>query len=56
MAKRRGEMSADELAVKEAEEFAVGPLSVLTSAVKGNSQVRFFSQLYVFLQIFLDLL
>ena len=33
-------MSVDELEKKEEEEFRTGPLSVLTTSVKTNSQVR----------------
>lgn len=33
-------MSVDEREAKEAEEFRTGPLSVLTTSVKTNSQVR----------------
>jgi small nuclear ribonucleoprotein D2 len=37
--KPRAEMSQEELEAKEKEEFAIGPLSVLTYSVKNNSQV-----------------
>lgn len=33
-------MSVDEREAKEAEEFRTGPLSVLTTSVKTNSQVQ----------------
>jgi len=33
------EMTAEELAQKEQEEFTTGPLSVLTQSVKNNTQV-----------------
>lgn len=32
-------MTPEELAKKEAEEFEVGPLSILTASVKNNTQV-----------------
>lgn len=38
-------MSVDEREAKEAEEFRTGPLSVLTTSVKTNSQVSNFSML-----------
>lgn len=41
-AKPKSELSQEELAAKEEEEFNVGPLSVLTQSVKNNTQVRFF--------------
>uniref|UniRef100_A0A1I7UBU0 Small nuclear ribonucleoprotein Sm D2 n=1 Tax=Caenorhabditis tropicalis TaxID=1561998 RepID=A0A1I7UBU0_9PELO len=37
--KPRSEMTAEELAAKEDEEFNVGPLSILTNSVKNNHQV-----------------
>ncbi|KAM3717230.1 putative small nuclear ribonucleoprotein Sm [Dirofilaria immitis] len=39
LAKPRSEMTQEELAAKEQEEFNVGPLSVLTQSVKNNAQV-----------------
>uniref|UniRef100_A0AC34F0T0 Small nuclear ribonucleoprotein Sm D2 n=2 Tax=Panagrolaimus TaxID=55784 RepID=A0AC34F0T0_9BILA len=39
LVKPRSELSAEELASKEQEEFNVGPLSVLTNSVKTNTQV-----------------
>lgn len=38
-AKPRSEMTPEELAAKEQEEFNIGPLSILTGAVKNNTQV-----------------
>ncbi|KAI3416063.1 putative small nuclear ribonucleoprotein Sm D2 [Globodera pallida] len=37
--KPRSEMSAEELAAKEQEEFNLGPLSVLTHSVRNHAQV-----------------
>ncbi|KAL1283382.1 putative small nuclear ribonucleoprotein Sm D2 [Trichinella pseudospiralis] len=37
--KPKSEMTSEELAQKETEDFEVGPLSVLTHAVRTNSQV-----------------
>nr|CAD2181840.1 unnamed protein product [Meloidogyne enterolobii] len=37
--KPRSEMSQDELAAKEQEEFNIGPLSVLTHSVRNHAQV-----------------
>ncbi|KAK0408598.1 hypothetical protein QR680_004047 [Steinernema hermaphroditum] len=37
--KPRTEMTMEELAAKEQEEFNVGPLSILTFSVKNNTQV-----------------
>jgi len=37
--KPRSEMTPEELAQKEQEEFNTGPLSVLTQSVKNNTQV-----------------
>eukprot|EP00047_Mylnosiga_fluctuans_P001865 m.222226 g.222226 ORF g.222226 m.222226 type:complete len:116 (-) comp10730_c0_seq1:119-466(-) len=42
MARSRADMSAEELAKKEEEEFQTGPMSVLTNSVKSNSQVLIF--------------
>lgn len=39
VAKPKSEMTPEELAAKEEEEFTVGPLSVLTQSVKTNTQV-----------------
>ncbi|CAG0889823.1 unnamed protein product [Darwinula stevensoni] len=39
MAKPKSEMTPEELAQREQEEFNTGPLSVLTQAVKNNSQI-----------------
>ena len=39
MQKPKGEMTPDELAAREQEEFNTGPLSVLTQSVKNNTQV-----------------
>lgn len=39
--KPKSEMTSDELAQREAEEFNTGPLSVLTQSVKNNTQVKF---------------
>uniref|UniRef100_A0A914WD65 Small nuclear ribonucleoprotein Sm D2 n=1 Tax=Plectus sambesii TaxID=2011161 RepID=A0A914WD65_9BILA len=39
IAKPRSEMTAEELAAKEQEEFNVGPLSILTQSVRNNTQV-----------------
>ncbi|VDO49122.1 unnamed protein product [Haemonchus placei] len=39
MAKPRAEMTQEELAAKEQEEFNVGPLSILNNSVKNNAQV-----------------
>ncbi|XP_013397718.1 small nuclear ribonucleoprotein Sm D2 [Lingula anatina] len=39
MQKPRGEMTPEELAQREQEEFNTGPLSVLTQSVKNNTQV-----------------
>ncbi|GMT11093.1 hypothetical protein PFISCL1PPCAC_2390, partial [Pristionchus fissidentatus] len=39
MAKPRSEMTQEELVKMEQEEFAVGPLSILTQSVKNNTQV-----------------
>lgn len=41
MIKPRSEMSQEELMEQEEKEFTVGPLSILTQAVKNNSQVGF---------------
>lgn len=38
-AKPRSEMSQEELAKREEEEFNVGPLSILTHSVTNNAQV-----------------
>ncbi|CAB3398850.1 unnamed protein product [Caenorhabditis bovis] len=38
-AKPRSEMTAEELNAKEQDEFAMGPLSILTNSVKNNAQV-----------------
>jgi small nuclear ribonucleoprotein D2 len=40
MAKSKADMTQEELREAEEKEFQTGPLSVLTQAVKGNSQVR----------------
>jgi len=37
--KPKSEMTPEELAAKEQEEFNVGPLSILTQSVKNNTQV-----------------
>uniref|UniRef100_A0A914CF85 Small nuclear ribonucleoprotein Sm D2 n=1 Tax=Acrobeloides nanus TaxID=290746 RepID=A0A914CF85_9BILA len=37
--KPRSEMTPEELAKREEEEFNIGPLSILTQAVKNNTQV-----------------
>lgn len=37
--KPRAEMTAEELAEREEEEFKIGPLSILTQSVKNNAQV-----------------
>ncbi|CAJ0953289.1 unnamed protein product, partial [Mesorhabditis belari] len=39
MIKPRSEMTQEELMEQEEKEFTVGPLSILTQAVKNNSQV-----------------
>ena len=39
MTKPRSDMTPEELAAREQEEFNTGPLSVLTSSVKSNTQV-----------------
>jgi len=39
MQKPKSEMTPEELAQKEQEEFNTGPLSVLTQSVKNNTQV-----------------
>ena len=39
--KPRTEMTPEELAKQEEQEFNTGPLSVLTQSVKNNTQVRF---------------
>ena len=39
MNKPKSEMSPEELAMREQEEFNTGPLSVLTQSVKNNTQV-----------------
>ncbi|KAL9954227.1 hypothetical protein ACROYT_G041732 [Oculina patagonica] len=39
MAKPKSEMTPEELAQREQEEFNTGPLSVLTQSVKNNTQV-----------------
>ncbi|RCN42495.1 LSM domain protein [Ancylostoma caninum] len=39
MVKPRAEMTQEELAAKEQEEFNVGPLSILNNSVKNNAQV-----------------
>ncbi|KAK3596489.1 hypothetical protein CHS0354_007395 [Potamilus streckersoni] len=39
MQKPKGEMTPEELAQREQEEFNTGPLSVLTQSVKNNTQV-----------------
>ncbi|GMR59316.1 hypothetical protein PMAYCL1PPCAC_29511, partial [Pristionchus mayeri] len=39
MVKPRSEMTQEELTKMEQEEFAVGPLSILTQSVKNNTQV-----------------
>ena len=39
MNKPKGEMTPEELAQREQEEFNTGPLSVLTQSVKNNTQV-----------------
>lgn len=39
MQKPKGEMTQEELAQREQEEFNTGPLSVLTQSVKNNTQV-----------------
>lgn len=38
--KPRSEMTQDELAKREEEEFNVGPLSILTHSVNNNAQVN----------------
>lgn len=38
--KPKSEMTPEELAAKEQEEFNVGPLSILTQSVKNNTQVH----------------
>lgn len=43
MVKPRAEMTQEELAAKEQEEFNVGPLSILNNSVKNNAQVGFAS-------------
>lgn len=40
MSAQAAALSVDELEKKEEEEFRTGPLSVLTTSVKTNSQVR----------------
>jgi small nuclear ribonucleoprotein D2 len=35
----KSELTAEELAEREAEEFKIGPLSILTQSVKNNAQV-----------------
>ena len=40
-AKPRTEMTPEELAKQEEQEFNTGPLSVLTQSVKNNTQVSF---------------
>ncbi|KAI6190081.1 Small nuclear ribonucleoprotein Sm D2 [Aphelenchoides bicaudatus] len=35
----KSEMTAEELAAREEEEFKIGPLSILTQSVKNNAQV-----------------
>ncbi|XP_056648904.1 probable small nuclear ribonucleoprotein Sm D2 [Diorhabda carinulata] len=39
LTKPKSEMTAEELALREEEEFNTGPLSVLTQSVKNNTQV-----------------
>ncbi|ODN05706.1 putative small nuclear ribonucleoprotein Sm D2 [Orchesella cincta] len=39
IAKPKSEMTPEELAKREEEEFSTGPLSILTSSVKNNTQV-----------------
>ena len=39
MQKPKSEMSPEELAQREQEEFNTGPLSILTQSVKNNTQV-----------------
>jgi len=38
--KPKSEMTPEELAKKEEEEFTTGPMSILTQSVKNNTQVR----------------
>lgn len=42
-AKPRTNLTEEELYEIEKQEFETGPLSVLTNAVKNNTQVRYFS-------------
>lgn len=37
--KKKADLTPEELAAKEKEEFETGPLSVLTQSVKNNTQV-----------------
>ena len=41
--KPKSEMTPEELAAREQEEFKTGPLSVLTQSVKNNTQVISFA-------------
>lgn len=43
VAKPKSEMTQEELAKREEEEFNTGPLSVLTESVKNNNQVLLFT-------------
>jgi hypothetical protein len=40
LTKPKSEMTPEELAKREEEEFSTGPLSVLTQSVKNNTQVK----------------
>lgn len=47
VSKPKSEMTPEELAKLEEEEFNTGPLSVLTQSVKNNTQVQTYERLAV---------